>query len=68
MASAEMIITDSPCYVMVRNDYDTLDTWSEVAAEIWPKLQQDHPELRRQKIPTGHEKNPAAAIFGKRFL
>jgi hypothetical protein len=45
--NADMIITDRRSYATVKKDFDTLDTWSEVAAEIWPKLQQDHPELRQ---------------------
>jgi hypothetical protein len=45
--NADMIITDRRSYAEVKKDFDTLDTWSEIATEIWPKLQQDHPELRQ---------------------
>jgi hypothetical protein len=47
LKNADMIITDRRSYATVKKDFDTLDTWSEIAAEIRPTLQQDYSELRQ---------------------
>ena len=46
LKNADVIVTDRRGDATVKKDYDALETRSEVAAGIWRKFQEEHPEFR----------------------
>lgn len=42
----DIVVTDQKSYQKAKGDRKTILSWEEFAADIFPKLQEEHPELR----------------------
>lgn len=47
---SDMVVTDQASYAKVKEGKQTLKTWPEIAADIFPKLQAEFPQLREHTL------------------